>query len=71
MVFPEYEMTNTQDLENTFHDVGQFYWGNYFMVEEKMHSNGYGIVSPKWKFVDIDDIDDWKKVELLFKIKKS
>mgnify|MGYP001390332364 CR=1 FL=1 len=72
-VFPEYEMTNTQDLENTFHDVGQFYWGKTisWLKKKKMHSNGYGIVSPKWKFVDIDDIDDWKKAELLFKIKKN
>lgn len=71
-VFPRYEMSNTQDLETTFHDAGQFYWGKTasWLKKKKMHSNGFGIVSPKWKFIDIDDIDDWKKAELLFKMKK-
>jgi pseudaminic acid cytidylyltransferase len=26
-VNPEHELTRTQDLEKTFHDTGQFYWG--------------------------------------------
>ena len=24
--YPEHELTRTQDLEETFHDAGQFYW---------------------------------------------
>ena len=33
----KYELTKTQDLMETFHDVGQFYWGkkNYgYLVKE-------------------------------------
>ena len=26
-IYPEFELTRTQDLEETFHDAGQFYWG--------------------------------------------
>ena len=45
---PEYELTRTQDLEKTFHDVGQFYWGHVrsWLVNKRLHSNAAGIVVP-------------------------
>ena len=27
LLWPEHELTRTQDLEKTYHDAGQFYWG--------------------------------------------
>jgi pseudaminic acid cytidylyltransferase len=69
-VFPECEMMRTQDLEATFHDAGQFYWGksSAWVAEKRMHTAGLGMVVPSWRFVDIDNDDDWRRAELLFKL---
>lgn len=66
---PEYEMTRTQDLEKSFHDAGQFYWGkaSAWLEQKKMHTAGLGMPIPHWRVVDIDSEDDWRRAELLFK----
>lgn len=66
-LYPEYELTRTQDLENTFHDAGQFYWGKAEAWRElkKMHTDGVGMEIPSYRVVDIDTEDDWKRAEIL------
>lgn len=66
---PECELTRTQDLEKTYHDAGQFYWGksSAWLAHKKMHTDGLGIPIPNWRVVDIDSIDDWKRAEHIFK----
>ena len=66
---PEHELTRTQDLESTYHDTGQFYWGRAksWITHTHMHSSGVGLIVPSWRVVDIDNEDDWKRAELLFK----
>ena len=68
----KYELTRTQDLIKSYHDVGQFYWGSFtnWLSKKKMHSNGIGLPIPKWRAVDIDNLQDWKRAELLFKVLK-
>ena len=63
------ELTRTQDLIKSFHDVGQFYWGtkDNWLSKNKIHSCSIGLVISKWRSVDIDTNDDWEKAELLFK----
>lgn len=63
---PEFGMTRTQDLEKTFHDAGQFYWGkaSAWLEGKSMHT-GVGMPVPGWRVVDIDSEDDWKRAELL------
>jgi len=70
---PGSEMTRTQDLEVTFHDAGQFYWGTSaaWLGHKKMHSDGLGMIIPNWRVVDIDNFDDWKRAELLSEILKN
>lgn len=65
---PEYELTRTQDLEKTYHDAGQFYWGkaSAWLAHKKMHTDGLGMPIPNWRVVDIDSIDDWKRAECIF-----
>lgn len=65
---PEHELTRTQDLEKTFHDAGQFYWGTAYawMEHRKMHTDGLGMPIPNWRTVDIDSLDDWNRAELMF-----
>jgi len=69
---PENELTRTQDLEKVYHDCGQFYWGKAaaWLQYKKMHSSGLGIVVPKWRFVDIDSTDDWKRSEEIYKARR-
>ena len=67
-IFPECEMMRTQDLEATYHDVGQFYWGlaDAWLQGKRMHTAGIGMVVPSWRFIDIDTEDDWRRAELIF-----
>lgn len=66
---PEHELTRTQDLEKTYHDTGQFYMGRAeaWLAHRKMHTGGLGMPIPGWRVVDIDNEDDWRRAELLFK----
>jgi len=66
-IYPEHELTKTQELERTFHDAGQFYWGRAEAWRElkKMHTDGLGMEIPSYRVVDIDTEDDWKRAELL------
>ena len=58
---PEFELTRTQDLEKSYHDAGQFYWGTVpaWLEQKKMHTDGLGMPIPNWRVVDIDSEDDW------------
>ena len=64
------EFKRTQDLIKSFHDAGQFYWGtkNSWLSKKQMHSSSLGYIISKWRSVDIDNNEDWKKAELLFKL---
>ena len=66
---PEHELTRTQDLEKSYHDAGQFYWGKVsaWLEHKKMHTDGLGMSIPNWRVVDIDNEDDWRRAELIFK----
>lgn len=66
---PENEIARTQDLEKTYHDTGQFYWGKAiaWTAQKKMHTAGIGLIVPNWRVVDIDNDADWKRAELLHK----
>jgi pseudaminic acid cytidylyltransferase len=69
----EFELTRTQDLEKTYHDAGQFYWGkaNAWLEHTKMHTEGLGYPIPNWRVVDIDTEDDWKRAELVLNVFKQ
>lgn len=70
---PEHELTRTQDLEKSYHDAGQFYWGkaSAWLEQKKMHTAGLGMQIPNWRVVDIDTENDWKRAELVFNQLKS
>ncbi|MEP2579046.1 MAG: pseudaminic acid cytidylyltransferase [Roseibium sp.] len=69
MVQPEFFSARSQDLEKTFHDAGQFYWGR-----RQAFLNTHTVISPKTiPFVlpidtvqDIDDINSWRRAEAMF-----
>lgn len=70
MVWPEHEMTRSNDLPETFHDVGQFYWLNIenFLKEKKIYAKGARpFIIPRHRVQDIDTPEDWARAELIFK----
>ncbi len=72
MIFKKYYNKRSQDLKQIFCDAGQFYWGSKNVWKrEKMHfSKNSDIVEiPKWRYHDIDTIDDWKKAEKIINLK--
>lgn len=70
-IYPEYELTRTQDLPTCYHDAGMFYWGkaSAWVGGLKMHSNGYGYVMDGKNIVDIDTSEDWARAERILKYK--
>ena len=67
-LFPEYQLTRTQELEPIYHDAGQFYWGNAnaWLKNPNIYSSALGYVIPNWRVVDIDTPDDWQRAELIY-----
>jgi len=70
MFSPEHFSTRSQDLEETFHDAGQFYWGRAgAWMESKMIFSPASspIVLPRHRVQDIDTPEDWLRAEWMFK----
>ena len=72
MFFPEYYESRTQDLEEAFHDAGQFYWTDLKRKEGNENAVIFSEVSipvilPRHLVVDIDTPEDWELAERLFK----
>ncbi|MBU1656488.1 MAG: pseudaminic acid cytidylyltransferase [Gammaproteobacteria bacterium] len=67
-LYPECELTRTQDLEPAYHDAGQFYWGkpDVWLTNNKIHRSGVGLPIPNWRVVDIDAPEDWQRAELMY-----
>lgn len=70
MFSPEYFNTRSQDLEEAWHDAGQFYWGTAeaWLNKSIVFSDQSKIVElPRYRVQDIDTIDDWVRAELIAK----
>ena len=70
MIWPEYEMTRSQDLPTAYFDAGQFYWGDTraFLIEQKLYSErSVPIIIPSQYVQDIDTPEDWEKAEALYR----
>ena len=59
----------SQDLELTYHDAGQFYWGKalaYIENREFYSDNTIPVILPNYLAQDIDTLEDWTRAELMF-----
>jgi N-acylneuraminate cytidylyltransferase len=68
-IHPENTFKRSQDLEEAYHDAGQFYWGRTraFMKDEMIFSEAsIPVVIPRYLVQDIDTLEDWKRAELMF-----
>jgi len=69
MLSPEFSLTRSQDLDEAWHDAGQFYWGKFeSWIEEKeiFKSNTQILRLPRKLVQDIDTYEDWEYAEALF-----
>lgn len=70
MVQPEHFNTRSQDLEEAWHDAGQFYWGKASAwIEGKIlfSQDAAPVPLPRHRVQDIDTHEDWYRAEWLFK----
>ncbi|MEN5233643.1 pseudaminic acid cytidylyltransferase [Sphingobacterium faecium] len=71
--FEEYKNTRSQDLADSFHDAGQFYWFKKELLAEDslVTSNSGSIEISDLQGQDIDNENDWKLAELKYEIIQS
>jgi pseudaminic acid cytidylyltransferase len=68
-MFPQYIACRSQDLEEAYHDAGQFYWGRAeaFLNDVELFSDAsIPVVLPRHRVQDIDTPEDWVRAELMF-----
>ncbi|ATC81553.1 MULTISPECIES: pseudaminic acid cytidylyltransferase [Pseudoalteromonas] len=73
MFQPEHLSTRSQDLEEAYHDAGQFYWGTapaFINRKPFFSSRAKAILLPRKYVQDIDTQEDWELAEALFKALK-
>jgi N-acylneuraminate cytidylyltransferase len=69
----KYINTRSQDLEDFYHDSGQFYWLNTknFLAERKIFTDNTGFIEIKeYEAQDVDTLDDWEMLKLKYNFKK-
>lgn len=61
----------SQDLEEAYHDAGQFYWGRAaaWISQSPLYSKfAIPLLLPRYRVHDIDTMDDWIRAEMIFEI---
>jgi len=69
-IWPENNFVRSQDLEEAYHDAGQFYWGrsSAFIDDEILYSPAsIPVVLPRHLVQDIDTMEDWNRAELMYR----
>ncbi len=73
-LYPEMIASRSQDLEEAYHDAGQFYWGrcDAFLQDVVTFSPASDpVVLPRYLVQDIDTEEDWERAELMYKAWES
>ncbi len=69
MFNPEHQLTRSQDLEEAYHDAGQFYWGRApaFLKKHNIFSDAtIPVILPRYRVEDIDTPEDWTRAEIIY-----
>jgi pseudaminic acid cytidylyltransferase len=70
MFQPEHALTRSQDLEEAYHDAGQFYWGTaaaWRSGKPIIGPDAAAVILPRHRVQDIDTMEDWVRAEAMFK----
>ena len=71
MFQPENFSVRSQDLEEAWHDAGQFYWGraNAWLVGKPIFTaDAAPLILPRYRVQDIDTPEDWQRAEYMFRL---
>ena len=70
MFQPDHYVTRSQDLEEAFHDAGQFYWATpqTWGTVVNLFEGARPILLPRWRVQDIDTEEDWCRAELMHQL---
>lgn len=71
MFYPKFFNTRSQDLEEAFHDAGQFYWGtaDAFKMEKAIFSEiASPYLLPRHLVQDIDTPEDFQRAEFMYQV---
>ena len=71
MFYPEHANTRSQDLQQGYHDAGQFYWGKstaFLSGKAIFAAHSKAIILPRKRVQDIDTFEDWEFAEYLFSL---
>ncbi len=63
--YPEYMACRSQDLEEAYHDAGQFYWWTEQSLQQGVKER-IPVFLPRYLVQDIDTLEDWKRAELMY-----
>lgn len=69
-MFPAFVEARSQDLEEAYHDAGQFYWGlasEFLSAKQLFSEHSLGVQIPRYLVQDIDTNEDWVRAELMYK----
>lgn len=67
-LYPEYANSRSQDLVDTYHDAGQFYWGKtdaFLSNIDSISENSRAYIIPRYRVQDIDTFEDWSVAEVM------
>lgn len=70
MFHPEHLNTRSQDLEEAYHDAGQFYWGTaeaFIAKKDIFGAKSKVVLLPRKRVQDIDTPEDWDLAEALYR----
>ena len=70
MFQPDQFNTRSQDLEEAWHDAGQFYWGQaaaWLAQKPLFTQQATAVRLPRHRVQDIDTPEDWTRAEWMFK----
>jgi pseudaminic acid cytidylyltransferase len=71
MFDPSQFQVRSQDLQEAYHDAGQFYWGtkNAWMSGAPIFGpNSAPVFLPRYRVQDIDTPEDWEQAELMIEV---
>ena len=70
MFYPEHFNTRSQDLEEAYHDAGQFYWGKAQAFKDELPiftEVATPYILPRYLVQDIDTPEDWIRAEAMYR----
>ncbi len=71
MFDPAQMQTRSQDLEEAWHDAGQFYWGSaesWTSGRGIFEAGAQGLALPRHRVLDIDTEEDWLRAERMMQV---